>query len=179
MHGVLSKSPPWGYTSQSNSRRLPDLPLLLPPLGLTLIGALPARTRPLFTDTVLNIIPLLYLWVYLGVNNFEVFLCFAAIVRVRPSWSSFHQTLQYMCQTQIVLAHVKFDVRLDEVQQIWIWVNLPFYSNFKTPLRFFNPNLIHAWSCLLWLLAPLIASARITSLSFPQFVFPTLFLPFL
>ena len=32
MHDVRSKSPPWGYTPQSNSRGLPD-PLPLPPSG--------------------------------------------------------------------------------------------------------------------------------------------------
>ena len=31
MHNVRSKSPPWGYTPESNSRGLPDPP---PPLGL-------------------------------------------------------------------------------------------------------------------------------------------------
>ena len=34
MHDVRSKSPPWGYMSQSNSRGLPDPP---PPSGLTLM----------------------------------------------------------------------------------------------------------------------------------------------
>ena len=38
MHDVGSKSPPWGYTPQSNSHGLPPSPS-----GLTLIGALPRK----------------------------------------------------------------------------------------------------------------------------------------
>ena len=34
MHDVRSKSPPWGYTPQSNSRGLPDPPPPPPILGL-------------------------------------------------------------------------------------------------------------------------------------------------